>query len=286
MNIAISGASGYIGTHLTACLNKSGHTVIPLRHAMFRNEMKGELKQILNHCDGVINLAGASLNHRWTVEYMRELVQSRIDVTSRLVQAMNNIKNKPQFFISVSAVGYYSTDDMYDESTAKRGDSFLSELCESWEAEAKRCSKDIRLIITRLGVVLSPDGGAMEQMLRPLKALRIAAAIAPGDQSLPWIDMNDLCAGVEFLINHKEVSGIVNLVAPELVSNYVFSRWMAQTYGGFFTITIPEWLLKIIYGKGTSALTLGQQIYPAKMIDAGFRFNSPTIRSFFKTINT
>ena len=145
MNIAISGASGFIGTHLTAYLNKQGHTIIPLRHAIFRDEMDGELQQIISHCDGIINLAGASINHRWTHSYMEELVRSRIDVTSRLVKAMKSSAHKPSFFISVSAVGYYSDKGSYDEKTAVKGEGFLAELCHLWEAEAKNCPPETQI---------------------------------------------------------------------------------------------------------------------------------------------
>ncbi len=286
MNIAISGASGFIGTHLSAYLDNFGHHIIPLKHVMFRDEMEGELQQIINHCDVVINLAGASLNHRWTSYYQKELVHSRVETTGRLVKAIRHASVKPSLFISVSAVGYYPAEDkVFDEATARKGEGFLADLCHLWEAEARKCPPETRLVITRLGVVLSPDGGAMEQMLRPLKMLRVGAAIAPGTQPLPWVDMRDVCHGMEFLINHPEIHGVVNLVAPDLISHNVFSLLLSHNYGGIATFTIPQWILQVILGKGAEYLTKGQQVYPAKMLDSGYQFKTPTIKRFFKTIN-
>ena len=178
MNIAMTGATGYIGKHLSSYLTeKGGHRVIPLGRSMFREGMSGLLIQTLAHCDVVINLAGAPINKRWTPEYKQELFNSRIVVTNRIIRALNAVKTKPKLMISASAVGYYPSEAEVDEYTRTRGEGFLSDLCYAWEKEAKHCPEPTRLVITRFGVVLSPDGGAMQQMLRPLQATKIATAI-------------------------------------------------------------------------------------------------------------
>ena len=159
MNIAMTGATGYIGKHLSSYLTeKGGHRVIPLGRSMFREGMSGLLIQTLAHCDVVINLAGAPINKRWTPEYKQELFNSRIVVTHRIVRALNAVKTKPKLMISASAVGYYPPEVEADEYTRTRGEGFLSDLCYAWEKEAKRCPEPTRLVITRFGVVLSPDG--------------------------------------------------------------------------------------------------------------------------------
>ena len=176
MNIAMTGATGYIGKHLSSYLTeKGGHRIIPLGRAMFREGMSGLLVQTLTHCDVIINLAGAPINQRWTPEHKQELFNSRITVTHRIIRALNAVKTKPKLMISASAVGYYPSLVESDEYTQTRGDGFLSDLCYAWEKEAKRCPQPTRLVITRFGVVLSPDGGAMQQMLRPLRATKDAA---------------------------------------------------------------------------------------------------------------
>ena len=209
MNIAMTGATGYIGKHLSSYLTeKGGHRVIPLGRSMFREGMSGLLIQTLAHCDVVINLAGAPINKRWTPEYKQELFNSRIVVTHRIVRALNAVKTKPKLMISASAVGYYPPEVEADEYTRTRGEGFLSDLCYAWEKEAKRCPEPTRLVITRFGVVLSPDGGAMQQMLRPLQATKVATAIGPGTQSFPWIALHDLCRAMEFFIGHEETQGV------------------------------------------------------------------------------
>lgn len=159
MNIAMTGATGYIGKHLSNYLTeKGGHRIIPLGRSMFREGMSGYLIQTLTHCDVVINLAGAPINKRWTPEYKQELFNSRIVVTNRIIRALNAVKTKPKLMISASAVGYYPSEAEVDEYTRTRGEGFLSDLCYAWEKEAKHCPEPTRLVITRFGVVLSPDG--------------------------------------------------------------------------------------------------------------------------------
>lgn len=219
MNIAISGASGFIGRHLTAFLTEQGHRVVPLGRPMFREGTLGYLVQALSHCDVVINLAGAPISRRWTPEYKRELYDSRINVTHRIIRALGAVRRKPQLMISASAVGYYPLEGTFDEYTNTRGSGFLADLCYAWEKEAKRCPPEMRLVIARFGVVLSPDGGAMEQMLCPLK-MKLAAAIGPGTQPFPWISINDLCRAMAFIIESGTLRGTFNFVSPQEITQY------------------------------------------------------------------
>ena len=137
MNIAISGASGFIGKHLTEYLTERGHRIVPLGRPMFREGTSGHLIQALSHCDVVINLAGAPISKRWTPEYKKELYDSRIKVTHRIIRAMDAVKTKPRLMISASAVGYYPEDGTFDEYTNTRGSGFLAELCYAWEKEGR-----------------------------------------------------------------------------------------------------------------------------------------------------
>ena len=139
MNIAITGASGFIGRHLTAFFTEQGHRVVPLGRPMFREGMLGYLVQALSHCDVIINLAGAPVNKRWTPEYKHELYDSRIRVTQRIVRALGAGRQKPRLMLSASAVGYYPSAGTFDEYTNTRGEGFLPDLCYAWEKEARRC---------------------------------------------------------------------------------------------------------------------------------------------------
>ena len=283
MNIAMTGATGYIGKHLSSYLTeKGGHRVIPLGRSMFREGMSGLLIQTLAHCDVVINLAGAPINKRWTPEYKQELFNSRIVVTHRIVRALNAVKTKPKLMISASAVGYYPPEVEADEYTRTRGEGFLSDLCYAWEKEAKRCPEPTRLVITRFGVVLSPDGGAMQQMLRPLQATKVATAIGPGTQSFPWIALHDLCRAMEFFIGHEETQGVFNLVAPQQISQYDFTHEMGKAYQAWTTIVAPQRAFRIFYGEAASFLTVGQKVRPTRLLEAGFRFSVPNVERLFK----
>lgn len=282
MNIAISGASGFIGKHLTKFLTEEGHRVVPLGRAMFREGMSGYLIQALSHCDVVINLAGAPINKRWTPEYKKELYDSRIKVTHRIIRAMDEVKNKPRLMISTSAVGYYPEGGVFDEYTNTRGSGFLADLCYAWEKEARRCPPQTRLVITRFGIVLSPDGGAMEQMLRPLRMTRVAGVIGPGTQPFPWIGIHDLCRAMAFIIKHEEMNGVFNLVAPQQVSQYMFTRAMAEHYHAWAKVVIPRWVFRLLYGEAASFLAAGQNVRPTRLLEAGFHFEKPTIEAFFE----
>ena len=283
MNIAMTGATGYIGKHLSNYLTeKGGHRIIPLGRSMFREGMSGYLIQTLTHCDVVINLAGAPINKRWTPEYKQELFNSRIVVTNRIVRALNAVKTKPKLMISASAVGYYPSEAEVDEYTRTRGEGFLSDLCYAWEKEAKHCPEPTRLVITRFGVVLSPDGGAMQQMLRPLQATKIATAIGPGTQAFPWISIRDLCRAMEFFITHEETHGVYNLVAPQQISQYAFTRAMGKAYRAWTTMVAPQRIFRILYGEAASFLTAGQRVRPTRLTEAGFHFSIPNVGRLFR----
>lgn len=161
-----------------------------------------------------------------------------------------------------------------DEYTQTRGDGFLSDLCYAWEKEAKRCPQPTRLVITRFGVVLSSDGGAMQQMLRPLRATKVAAVIGPGTQPFPWIDIRDLCRAMAFFIENEELRGVFNLVAPQAVSQSTFTRAMGKAYHAWTTLIVPQAVFRLLYGEAASFLTAGQRVRPTRLLEAGFIFPS------------
>lgn len=290
MNIAISGATGYIGKHLSKYLTEmGGHRVLPLGRSMFREDMSGHLIQTLTHCDVIINLAGAPISHRWTSDYKKELYSSRINVTHRIIRALGSVKTKPKLLISASAVGYYPSTDAvfsstipFDEYSRARGDGFLAELCHAWEKEAQRCPQPTRVVVTRFGIVLSPDGGAMQQMLRPLKTTKVATVIGPGTQPFPWIDIRDLCRAMDFIIRNESMQGVYNLVSPQEVSQNTFTRMMAKAYHACMTVVMPRAAISLLYGEAASFLTVGQYVRPTRLLEAGFSFTVPTVEKLFE----
>lgn len=170
MNVAITGSGGFIGSHLSKRLEMFGHRVTPLRRYLFAQEGVDCLAQALAGCHAIINLAGAPIDRRWTDAYKRELVESRIMTTRKLVEAVNRLHEPPGVMISASAVGYYgSSGGCHGELDDPEADSFLAELCVAWEKEAGLVNSSVRLVLTRFGVVLSPDGGALPEMMRPAR---------------------------------------------------------------------------------------------------------------------
>lgn len=174
MNVAITGSSGFIGSHLSSRLAVFGHQVTPLWRYLFTQDSVDCLAEALAGCHAVINLAGAPIDRRWTDAYKQELVESRIMTTRKLVEAVNRLHEPPEVMISTSAVGYYSpAGGCHGEQDDPAADSFLAELCVAWEKEAELVNDSVRLVRTRFGVVLSPDGGALPRMVRPARFLSL-----------------------------------------------------------------------------------------------------------------
>lgn len=280
MKIAISGASGFIGTHLTHYLQQHCHEVIPLSRRDFAHGAEDQLAWLVAECDGVVNLAGAPVDRRWTKAYREELWTSRVEVTRRLVEAVARSENTC-VFLSASAVGCYPSVGCYDELTTERGTGFLARLCEAWEAQARQTN--VRCVITRFGVVLGPDGGAFARLVRPAKA---GAAIVPGggSQSFSWIDVADLVRAVEYLLTHRKAAGVYNLVAPERTSMGEFTRAVAKHFRSRITLHVPAFALRMKMGEGASVLLDGPCAIPRRLQEAGFRFESPAAKDFLGRI--
>lgn len=286
MNIAISGATGFIGKHLTRYLTEvGGHRIVSLGRNVFLKENFEELVALLEGCDVIINLAGAPINKRWTSSYKKELYDSRIGVTHSIVKAVDRLKNKPRVFISTSAVGFYPSEGKCNEYSSQRGTGFLSDLCDAWELEALQCDASVRLVIARFGVVLSPDGGALKEMLKVLHLTKTAVTIGPGTQPFPWIDLVDLCRIMNLFITNEDMSGNYNLVAPEPTTQRSFTRALAHAYKAWLTVLAPSVFFVLLMGEAASFVVKGQNVQPTRLLSMGFRFESPTLEKFFSPID-
>lgn len=280
MNIAISGATGFIGTYLSAYLTEKGYNIIPLKRVDFQND--SGLAKIISECEVIINMAGAPINHRWTTAWKKELYESRILTTRKIVNAIN-ASGTPHTLISASAIGYYSSRECYDEHSAQRGSSFLADLSFEWEHEAHRVSGNTRLIITRFGIVLSPEGGAFPQITAPVKA-GITAILGSSSTPFSWISLHDLARAMEFLIKDESLKGIFNFTAPEKLTQKTLAYWLAKHYKTRLTIRIPKFAFQLLYGEASEFLTQGQCVYPRRLIENGFQFTAPDIQKFLSGI--
>ncbi len=282
MRIAISGATDFIGSCLSAYLIEQGYEVEPLNRGSFNREAEVQLMASISNVDAVINLAGAPINRRWTSDYKQMLYDSRIIPTRMLVNAVNQT-DRVKLFISVSAVGYYPSDGCYDEFQSVKGESFLSGLCDAWESEAWRVKQTVRLSITRLGIVLSRYGGAFPQLSRSLR-MGIAAVVASGKQAFTWISLTDLMEAMDFIIRHTDLKGVFNFVTPEQVTYAEFMQALARHDHIFMKVKVPRFVFRILYGEGAEFITCGQCVKPVRLTEAGFRFKYPGVSGFLNDL--
>lgn len=277
MKIAISGSTGFIGKYLVESFSKRGMTVIPLLHYMFLSASDTALKKALTGCDMVINLAGTPINCRWNRANQTAILESRITATRKLVHAINSMNTKPYLFISISAVGIYPSHGIYTEKSLDRDDGFLASVCYCWENEARKIAPETRLVISRLGVVLASDGGALPKMLTPFR-LYVGGKIASGQQGFSWIHIEDLLCAIRFIMHNPELSGVINMVAPQPITNKEFAQEAAHVLHRPHWLTVPAFVFKMLYGKGHVVVTSGQHVFPLRLLTAGYDFRYPTIK--------
>jgi uncharacterized protein (TIGR01777 family) len=276
MKIAISGSNGLIASYLIEALRKNNHQVIPIDRTLLLPSNADSLRHTLESCDAVINLAGATINQRWNARNKKLIYDSRIESTRALVLAINSLKQKPNVFISTSAVGAYPIDAISDENDTRYGENFLAQVCKDWETEARNISSKVRLVIPRFGVVLASDGGAFPQMCIPFR-LFLGGKIATGLQGLSWIHIDDLVNGLLLTLNNEKVEGIVNFTSPQITDNALFTSALSKIINRPAWLTIPKFILHLILGDQAQLLTEGQKIMPKKLIDLGFHFQYPTL---------
>ncbi|MDO8454575.1 MAG: TIGR01777 family oxidoreductase [Sulfurimonas sp.] len=263
MKIAITGASGFVAKQLRDTFSD----IV----AIERKDSEEAILEKLKGVDVVINLAGSPIINKWTEEYKKLLLSSRIETTKKIVKAIN--QSDVKHFISTSAIGAYPDNIACDEQHIGYGDDFLGQLTKAWEAEANMCEKPTTIL--RFGVILGKDGGALAQMLLPFR-LGLGGVIGNGKMMMSWIDSADLMNIYKFVID-KKATGVFNAVSPEPISNYIFTKALGKVLNRPTLFPLPEFVLRIIYGEGATVLTGSKEIYPKALSEAGFIFEYPTI---------
>ena len=293
--VLISGASGLVGTALTAALTGRGDLPLALVRAprtAKENERAwdpsaGSLaKDTWPGINAVINLAGASIAEgRWTAARKKELVSSRVNSTRLLVQSIAASADRPAVFLSASAVGIYgSRGDEILSDAAPRGDqSFLTDLAAAWEAETAPLDQlGVRRVLLRFGVILSPQGGALKKMLLPFK-LGLGGKLGSGTQYLSWIGLADVVQAILFLFDKPELSGSYNIVAPTPVTNAEFTQKLAHSLNRPAFFSVPALALRLALGEfAEAALLASQRATPSRLLEAGFQFQAPTLEAYFR----
>lgn len=287
MRIAITGASGLIGTALSRQLTADGHDVVPVvRRAPGDNEIGWSVAEkriddgAFDGIDGVVHLAGAGIgDKRWTDAYKEEVLESRTVGTALVAQAVNEAKNPPKVLLSGSAVGFYgaSVDKTFTE-TSPVGTGFLAEVCEAWESSAAPAqSGGTRLVFLRTGIVLSPDGGALKKLI-PLYKFGLGGKMGKGDQWQSWIHIDDQVNSMIHLLT-SDVSGPVNLTAPNPVPQAGFADTMGDVLKRPTFMFTPKFAPKLILGAelADNLLFTGQNVLPNVLENDGYIFAHPML---------
>ena len=290
MDIAVTGSTGLIGTALVAALQGDGHRVLRLvrpdssdagSDTAAWDPARGTIDAAaLEGIDGVVHLAGVGIaDSRWTEQQRQRILGSRTSGTTLLASTLASLQQPPAVLLSGSAIGYYGDhgDQVIDESTGA-GDDFPARVCVQWEACAQPAvDSDIRVAFLRTGIVQSTEGGALAKQL-PFFKLGLGGKVGSGRQWISWISIDDEVAAIRFLLDH-DVSGPVNLVAPEPVTNSEYTKTLGSVLHRPTTI-LPITGPRLLYGRelADSLLLTSQRVAPAALQRAGFEFGQPTLR--------
>ena len=290
MNIFITGGTGFVGKGLTQRLIDSGHRVTLLTRSLRKtgshppevslvegdSTRKGEWQKSVSEHEAVINLAGASIFSRWTPEMKRILRESRILTTRNLVEAFEG--SGVRTFFSTSAIGYYGFhgDEELTESSPP-GSDFLAQLAMDWEKEALKAEiSGVRVVLTRFGIVLGEEGGALGQMV-PMFQKYLGGPLGSGRQWFSWIHRKDLTQAFLFLLSKPGISGPVNFTAPNPVRNRDLAAALGRVLNRPARLPAPGFMLRLVLGEFGSILLEGQKVIPHKLLQSGFLFHFPRI---------
>ncbi len=279
MNVAIIGASGFIGQHLAAAVTARGDTVIA---ASLRGDVR-TAAQAVQGCDVVVNLAGESVAQRWTPDAKKRIADSRIVAARGLITAMGELEHKPRRYISASAIGYYGTslDATFTEASPV-GKDFLAGVCLEWETEAYKATQaGMAVALLRTGLVLGTDGGALPQLLTPFR-LGLGGVVGSGQQWYSWIHIDDI-VGL-YLMAIDGADGIFNATAPHPVRNRDFTTALAHALHRPAIIPVPAFAMHLLFGDVATVVLDGQRVLPARAQQAGYRFRHETIDTAFTAL--
>ena len=294
MRVFVTGGTGLVGSALVAELHQRSDCPVVLSRDRAAALTKlgagveivegdpasgGDWEQVIGTCEAVVNLAGENIfARRWSEEEKARIHDSRVQSTRRIVSAIARATKRPGVLVNASAVGYYGFhDDEELTETDGPGDDFLAQSCVDWEAAARELEPTgVRLVIVRIGVVLSTAGGALAQMLTPFK-LGVGGPVGNGRQWMSWVHIDDLIGIILHAIDHEHVAGVINATAPEPVTNKQFSKALGRALGRPSFFRVPGFMLRVRFGQVAEVITRGQRVLPRRIVELGYQFRCPTI---------
>ncbi|WP_066439629.1 TIGR01777 family oxidoreductase [Chryseobacterium sp. CCH4-E10] len=296
MKIIITAGTGFLGKNLEKYFTEKGHQVYILtRNPKRKNEIfwdaktLGEWKGVLENSDVIINLAGKSVDCRYTEKNKQEIYSSRINSTRILQQAIDQCTHKPKIWLNSSSATIYihSEKNVNTEENGIIGDDFSMNICKSWENEfSKSETENVRKVALRTSIVLGNNGGAFPK-LKMLTKFGLGGKQGRGEQKVSWIHIQDFCRAVEFIINDENIFGKINITAPNPLANQEFMKSLRKEMKVPFGLNAPVWQLEIasIFLKTETELLLkSRNVYPEKLLKDGFQFLFPDVESAFHNL--
>ena len=304
MKIAVTGATGFVGSRLVEMLQEQNHDVVAFTRKVeqarsvfpasrfpkveivpYTPTESGTWQASVSGCDGVVNLAGESIaDGRWTDARKRAIMDSRKLGTEKIVEAIANAESKPSVLVSASAIGYYGTSETatFDE-TSGPGNDFLANVCQEWEAAAQKVTQSgTRLAIIRIGIVLGM-GGAIAKMYTPFQ-LFAGGPIGSGKQWFSWIHRDDLVRLILTALSNSEMSGVFNGTSPNPVRMTEFCQTMGDVMNRPSWLPVPSFVLEALLGDGAQVVLEGQEVTPQQTLASGFNYSYPTVQTALKDI--
>lgn len=293
MKVAITGATGFVGSRLVQRLQEQGHQPLILTRNRAAAERafpnleivaytpteSGDWQKAIAGCDAVVNLAGEPIaESRWTPQHKEEILNSRKLGTRKIVEAIAQANPKPKVLVNASAIGYYGTSETatFDE-TSPPGNDFLAEVCQAWEAEAQKVKEmGVRLVIVRFGIVLG-NGGALAKMIPPFQ-LFAGGPIGSGHQWFAWIHRDDLVNLILEALTRPDIEGVLNGTAPNPVRMSELCHTLGEVLHRPSWLPVPSFALEALLGEGAKVVLEGQQVLPKRTISYGFDYQYPTVK--------